>query len=130
MLLILIHIAKLSQINTTYRQYNWQRQQNIGIYSTQLKRLHQTSEISSIYIHGETNKPVLVVEEAGVPGENHRPWASNWYKLSLAAASRVHPFCNLQRWARTLAAHYIGIGNFKIYQLNHAHTLNMETCES
>jgi hypothetical protein len=22
--------------------------------------------------------PVLVVEEAGVPGENHRPWASNW----------------------------------------------------
>ena len=22
--------------------------------------------------------PVLVVEEAGVPGENHRQWASNW----------------------------------------------------
>jgi len=22
--------------------------------------------------------PVVVVEEAGVPGENHRPWASNW----------------------------------------------------
>ena len=22
--------------------------------------------------------PVLVVEEAGVSGENHRPWASNW----------------------------------------------------
>jgi len=22
--------------------------------------------------------PVLVVEEAGVPGENHRPWASKW----------------------------------------------------
>jgi hypothetical protein len=21
---------------------------------------------------------VLLVEEAGVPGENHRPWASNW----------------------------------------------------
>jgi hypothetical protein len=21
---------------------------------------------------------VLVVEEDGVPGENHRPWASNW----------------------------------------------------
>ena len=35
-----------------------QRQQNIGIYSTQLKRLHQTSEISSIYIHGETNNGV------------------------------------------------------------------------
>ena len=23
-------------------------------------------------------QPVLVVEEAEVPGENHRPWASNW----------------------------------------------------
>ena len=22
--------------------------------------------------------PVIVVEEAGVPGENHRPWPSNW----------------------------------------------------
>jgi hypothetical protein len=26
-------------------------------------------------------RPVLVVEEAGVPGENHLPWASNCYKL-------------------------------------------------
>ena len=23
-------------------------------------------------------RPVLVVEEAGVPGWNHQPWASNW----------------------------------------------------
>ena len=23
-------------------------------------------------------RSVLGVEEAGVPGENHRPWASNW----------------------------------------------------
>ena len=23
-------------------------------------------------------RPVLVVEEAGVPGDNHRPWATNW----------------------------------------------------
>jgi len=46
-------------------------------------------------------RSVLVVEEAGVPGENHRPWASNWYTLSLAAASRVHLFCNLQSWVRT-----------------------------
>ena len=37
-------------------------------------------------------EPVLVVEEAGVPGENHRPWASNWLTLSLAATSRVQPF--------------------------------------
>ena len=35
---------------------------------------------------------VLVVKEAGVLGENHRPWASNWYTLSLAAESRVHHF--------------------------------------
>jgi hypothetical protein len=34
---------------------------------------------------------LLVVEEAGVPGENHRPWASNWKTLSLAAANRVLP---------------------------------------
>ena len=37
-------------------------------------------------------RPVLVVEESVVPGENHRPWASNWYTLSLATASRVHLF--------------------------------------
>jgi hypothetical protein len=23
-------------------------------------------------------RPVLVVEETGVPGENHRPWTSYW----------------------------------------------------
>ena len=23
-------------------------------------------------------RPLSVVEEVGVPGENHRPWASNW----------------------------------------------------
>jgi hypothetical protein len=34
---------------------------------------------------------VLVLEENGVHGENHR--ACNWKTLSLAAASRVHPFC-------------------------------------
>jgi hypothetical protein len=32
----------------------------------------------------------LLFKEAGVPGENHRPWASNW--LSPAAAGRVHHF--------------------------------------
>jgi len=49
---------------------------------------------------------VLVVEEAG---ENHRPWASNWKTLSLAAASRVHLFCNLQNWPRTHAVLVIGL---------------------
>ena len=54
-------------------------------------------------------RPVLVVEEAGVPGENHRPWASNWSTLSLVTASRVHPFCNLQNRARTHAVLVIGL---------------------
>jgi hypothetical protein len=54
-------------------------------------------------------RPVLVVEEAGVPGENHRPWASNWLTLSLAVASRVHPFCNLQSRARTHVVLVMGL---------------------
>jgi hypothetical protein len=49
------------------------------------------------------------VEEAGVSRENHRPWASNWYTLPLAAASRVHPFCNLQSRARTHSVLIIGL---------------------
>jgi hypothetical protein len=27
-------------------------------------------------------RPALVVEEVGVPGENHRPWASNWQLIN------------------------------------------------
>jgi hypothetical protein len=46
------------------------------------------SAIFQLY-HGDQ---FLVVEEAGVPGENHRPWASNWQTLSHATVSRVHPF--------------------------------------
>ena len=39
-------------------------------------------------------RPVSVVEEAGVPRDNHRRWASNWWTLSLATAingSDKHP---------------------------------------
>jgi hypothetical protein len=54
-------------------------------------------------------RSVLVVEEAGVPGEIHQPWASDWKNLSLAAASRVHPFFNLQSRVRTLAVLVIGL---------------------
>ena len=54
-------------------------------------------------------RPVLEVEEAGVPEENRRPWASNWQTLSLAAASREHPFGNLQRWVRTHVVLVIGL---------------------
>jgi hypothetical protein len=28
-------------------------------------------------------RPVLMVEEARILGKNHRPWASDWYALSL-----------------------------------------------
>jgi hypothetical protein len=31
-----------------------------------------------INISAISRRPVLVVEEGGVPGENHRPWKSNW----------------------------------------------------
>ena len=41
--------------------------------------------------------PVLVVEEDGITRENHPPWANNWYTLSLAAASRVHPFLSFTK---------------------------------
>jgi hypothetical protein len=37
-------------------------------------------------------RPVLVVEEARVPRQNHQPWASNWKTLSLAAAG-ANPHC-------------------------------------
>ena len=65
-------------------------------------------------------RPILVVEEAGVPGENHRPWASNCKSLSLAAASRVHLFLyNLHSRERTHAVLVIGLyellGNPTIY---------------
>jgi hypothetical protein len=42
------------------------------------------------------------MEEAGEPGENHGHY-------SLAAASRVHRFCNLQSRARTHAVLVIGL---------------------
>jgi len=32
-------------------------------------------------------RPVLVVEEAGVPGENHRPWASNCSEMVSSSIS-------------------------------------------
>jgi hypothetical protein len=37
-------------------------------------------------------RPALVVEEAGVPAENHQPWANNWLTLSLAAGSESTPY--------------------------------------
>ena len=48
-------------------------------------------------------RPVLVVEEAGVPGENHGQATG---KLSLAAASRVHPFLSFTKPSAN--PHHIG----------------------
>jgi len=56
-----------------------------------------------------SGRPVLVVEEAGLLGENHRPWASNWSTLSLMAAIRVTFFFNLQSRARTHVVLMIGL---------------------
>ena len=42
-----------------------------------LPQLTELSEALSNNISAISWQPVLVVEEAGVPGENHRPWASN-----------------------------------------------------
>jgi hypothetical protein len=42
----------------------------------------QELPLAAIFVGGmgrnEEFSPVLVVEESGVPGENHCPWASNW----------------------------------------------------
>jgi hypothetical protein len=54
-------------------------------------------------------RPVSVVEDVGVLRDNHRPWTSNWEALSLASASRVHHFCNLQSRALTHAVLVIGL---------------------
>jgi hypothetical protein len=43
------------------------------VYTKKKKKKHFFNNISAI-----SWRSVLVVEEAGVPGENHRPWASNW----------------------------------------------------
>ena len=52
------------------------------------------SNISSIHVSW---RPVLMVEEAGVPGKNHRSWASNWYLLyHLRLRVECTLICNLQ----------------------------------
>jgi hypothetical protein len=47
---------------------------------THVKRLIDFLVFNATFsnISAKSWRPVLVMEEAGVPGENHRPWASNW----------------------------------------------------
>jgi len=59
-------------------------------------------------------RPVLVLEEAGVweYSERTTDHGQATGKLSLAAASRVHPFCNLQSRGRTHAVLVMGLYEF------------------
>ena len=53
-------------------------------------------------------QPVLVVEEAGIPGENHHGQATDkLYHLRLRVECTL--FRNLQSWARTHAVLMIGL---------------------
>jgi hypothetical protein len=52
-------------------------------------------------------RPVLVVEEAGVPGENHRPATGKLYHSRLQVECTF--FCNLQSRARTHTILVIGL---------------------
>jgi hypothetical protein len=59
-------------------------------YRAPLRRIGQEY---SANVAWTTFQSLKRMEEAGVPGEDHRTWASNWHRtLSLAAASRMHPF--------------------------------------
>ena len=52
-------------------------------------------------------RSVLIVEEAGVRGENNRPWTSNF--ITSNCESSAPYFCNLQNRARTYAVLVIGL---------------------
>jgi hypothetical protein len=57
-------------------------------------------------------QPVLVVEEAQYPEKTTDHGQATSQLLSLAVASRMHPFCNLQSQARTDAILVIGLYEF------------------
>jgi len=54
-------------------------------------------------------RPVLVVEEAGVPGESHRPWARTGKLYHLRLRVECILFCNLRSRAPTHAVLVIGV---------------------
>ena len=54
-------------------------------------------------------RPVLVVKEAGVPGENHRPWQATGKRYHLRLRVECTLFCNLQSRARTHAVLVMGL---------------------
>jgi hypothetical protein len=54
-------------------------------------------------------RPVLVVEEAGVPGENHLPWQATDKLYHLWLRVECTHFCNLHSQERTHAVLVIGL---------------------
>jgi len=52
-------------------------------------------------------RPVLVVEEAGVPGEDHEQATGKLYHLRMRVKCTL--FCNLQRRVRTHAVLVMGL---------------------
>ena len=54
-------------------------------------------------------RPVLVVEEAGLPGENYRTWQATGNLYHLRLRVECTSFCNLQSRARTPAVLVIGL---------------------
>jgi hypothetical protein len=65
-----MNIVEITKIDTN----EWKYFHSILCYDDSEASLNATfSNISAI-----SWQPVLVVEEIAAPGENHRPWASNW----------------------------------------------------
>ena len=54
-------------------------------------------------------RPVLVVEEARLPGQNHRPGQATGKRFHLRLRVECTLFSNLQSWARTHAVLVIGL---------------------
>jgi len=75
-------------VQSSYRRWDkkWWEYFTWTFGSDELKRKYMYQHSNVIYIQWPIDllcsaiswRPVLVVEEAGVPGENHQPWASNW----------------------------------------------------
>jgi hypothetical protein len=53
-----------------------------------------------------------VVEEAGVPGENHRPWVSNWY----CALNFCHHFAYLFNYFISFLQNNFFTHNYTVYK--------------
>ena len=53
--------------------------------------------------------PLLVAEEAGVSGENHRPWQETGKLYNLLLRVECTLFCNLQSRVRTHVVFVIGL---------------------